>query len=93
MHEGPDIPNYGQRGKGKMLKENLVIAIEPMINLGTEDNYTDEDGWTIRTADGKPSVHFEQDVCIKKNVPMILTDIEIIEKSEKANDNLNSSYY
>lgn len=93
LHEGPDIPNYGQRGKGKVLKENLVIAIEPMINLGTDDNYTEGDGWTIRTADGKPSVHFEQDVCIKKNFPLILTDIKIIEKAEKENNNLNSSYY
>lgn len=93
LHEGPDIPNYGQRGKGKVLKENLVIAIEPMVNLGTHYNHRAEDGWTIRTNDRKPAVHFEQDVCIKKNAPLMLTDIKIIEEAEKSNCNLNSSYY
>lgn len=94
LHETPpEIPNYGRAGYGKMLKENLVIAIEPMINLGTADVLTADDGWTILTADGKPAVHFEQDVCVKKGKALILTDFSIIEHKEKANSNLNSSYY
>ncbi|MFC3196727.1 type I methionyl aminopeptidase [Parapedobacter deserti] len=94
LHETPpDIPNYGRQGQGKKLNENLVIAIEPMINLGTASVYTAADQWTILTADGKPSVHFEQDVCVKKGRPLILTDFSIIEQAEKSNGNLNSSYY
>ena len=93
MHEDPNVPNFGRRGDGMLLKENLVLAIEPMINMGTRDIYTDEDGWTIRTDDGKPSVHFEHDVCIKKGKALILSDYAPIEAAEKANKNLNSSYY
>lgn len=93
MHEDPQVPNYGKRGNGSKLKENLVLAIEPMINLGTKDVFTDSDGWTIRTKDGKPSVHFEHDVCVKRNKPLILSDYSIIEAAEKANPNLNSKYY
>lgn len=93
LHEGPNVPNYGHQGKGKILKENLVIAIEPMINLGTADIYTADDRWTILTEDSKPSVHFERDVCVKKGTPVILTDFGVIERAEKANANLNSSYY
>lgn len=58
MHEEPDVPNYGRQGTGIKLKENIVLAIEPMINLGTKDIYTGSDGWTVRTLDGQPSVHF-----------------------------------
>ncbi len=93
LHEDPQMPNYGKRGSGPKLKENLVLAIEPMINLGTKDVYTDEDGWTIRTRDGMPSVHFEHDVCVKRNQALILSDFSIIEAAEKANPNLNTSYY
>ncbi len=93
MHEDPHVPNYGKRGSGKKLKENLTIAIEPMINLGTKDVYTEKDGWTIRTRDGKPSVHFEHNVCVKKNEALILSDFSIIEESEKKNANLNTSYF
>ena len=93
LHEDPQVPNYGKRGSGPKLKENLVIAIEPMINLGTKDVYTDDDGWTVRTRDGKPSVHFEHDVCIKRNKALILSDFSMIEAAEKANPNLNTSYY
>lgn len=93
LHEDPQVPNYGKRGMGKVLKENAVLAIEPMINLGTKDVFTDDDGWTIRTRDGKPSAHFEHDVCVKKNKALILSDFSIIEKAEQANSNLNSSYY
>lgn len=93
MHEDPQVPNYGKRGTLTKLKENMVLAIEPMINLGTREVYTEEDGWTVRTRDGKPSVHFEHDVCVKKGKALILSDYSIIEKAEKANSELNSSYY
>lgn len=93
LHEDPQVPNYGKRGTGPKMKENLVLAIEPMINLGSREVYTDDDGWTVRTRDGKPSVHFEHDVCVKRNQALILSDYSIIEAAEKANINLNSSYY
>jgi methionyl aminopeptidase len=93
LHEDPQVPNYGKRGDGKRLKENAVLAIEPMINLGTREVYTEADGWTVRTRDGKPSVHFEHDVCVKKNKALILSDYSIIEAAEQANSNLNTSYY
>jgi len=92
MHEDPQVPNYGKRGSGTVLKEGLVIAIEPMINLGRKDVYTDTDGWTVRTKDGKPSVHFEHDVCVKKNQADVLSDYTPIEAAEKANNNLFSDY-
>ena len=92
MHEDPQIPNYGRRGSGKLMKEGLVIAIEPMINLGKKEVYTDDDGWTVRTKDGKPSVHFEHDVCVKKNKADILSNYAAIEAAEKANPNLYSDY-
>lgn len=93
LHEDPQVPNYGKRGSGPKLKENLVLAIEPMINMGTKEVFTDDDGWTVRTKDGKPSVHFEHDVCIKRNEALILSDYSIIEAAEMANANLNTSYY
>lgn len=88
LHEDPQVPNYGRRGSGAVLKEGLVLAIEPMINLGKKDVYTEDDGWTVRTTDGKPSVHFEHDVCVKKGKADILSDYSIIEAAEKANPNL-----
>src|SRR6266542_1569174 len=93
LHEDPQVPNYGKRGNGPKLKENAVLAIEPMINMGTKEVYTEDDGWTVRTRDGKPSVHFEHDVCIKKNKALILSDYSFIEAAEKANPNLNTTYY
>lgn len=93
MHEEPQVPNYGKRGSGPKLKENMVLAIEPMINLGRREVYTEKDGWTVRTKDGKPSVHFEHDVCVKKGKALILSDYSIIEAAEKANANLNTAYY
>ena len=92
MHEDPQVPNYGKRGSGPVMKEGLVLAIEPMINLGKKEVYTDKDGWTVRTVDGKPSVHFEHDVCIKKQKAYVLSDYTPIETEEKANPNLFSSY-
>jgi len=93
LHEDPQVPNYGKRGNGPKLKENAVLAIEPMVNMGTKEVYTEEDGWTVRTRDGKPSVHFEHDVCVKKNKALILSDYSFIEAVERANPNLNTAYY
>ncbi len=92
LHEDPQVPNYGKRGSGPKLKEGLVLAIEPMINLGKRDVYTEEDGWTVRTKDGKPSVHFEHDICVRKEKADILSDYSIIEAAEKSNPNLYSDF-
>jgi len=91
MHEEPQVPNYGKKGRGKRLKENLVLAIEPMINMGTYRVYTLEDGWSIVTQDGKPSVHFEHDICVKKGSADILSDYTNIEAVEQANPNLSTA--
>jgi methionyl aminopeptidase len=92
LHEDPQVPNYGKRGSGPKLKDGMVLAIEPMINLGAKDVYTEADGWTVRTKDGKPSVHFEHDVCVRKYKADILSDYTPIEAAEKANANLFCSY-
>jgi len=92
LHEEPNVPNYGKRGSGAVLKPGLVLAIEPMINLGKKEVFTEEDGWTVRTKDGKPSVHFEHDVCVQKGKADILSDYAPIEAAEKANPNLFSDY-
>lgn len=92
MHEDPQVPNYGKRGSGAKMKEGLVLAIEPMINLGKKEVFTDRDGWTVRTTDGKPSVHFEHDVCVQKGKADVLSNYAPIEAAEKANPNLFSDY-
>jgi len=92
LHEEPQIPNYGKRGSGTKLKEGLVIAIEPMINMGKKDVINDKDGWTIRTKDRKPSAHYEHTVCIRKGNADILSSFTSIENAEKANKNLFSMY-
>lgn len=92
LHEDPQVPNYGKRGTGPVLKEGLVLAIEPMINMGKKDVFTDDDGWTVRTKDGKPSVHFEHDVCVKRGKADILSNYAEIEAAEKANENLFADY-
>jgi len=73
MHEEPQVPNYGRPGTGPILREGLVIAIEPMINLGQEDVKVLSDGWTVITMDGQPSAHFEHTVAITEDGPQILT--------------------
>ncbi len=88
LHEDPQVPNYGKKGNGPKLKDGLVLAIEPMINLGKKEVYTEDDGWTVRTADGKPSVHFEHDVCVRKGKADILSDYSSIEAAEEKNPNL-----
>lgn len=80
LHEKPDVPNYGKRGEGNMLKSGLVICIEPMINLGKKYITQDRDGWTIRTADSMPSAHFEHQIAITEGEPIILSSFEEIEK-------------
>ncbi len=92
LHEDPQVPNFGKRGNGPKLKEGMVIAIEPMINLGVKEVYYDNDGWTVRTKDRKPSAHYEHTICIRKGKADILSSFELIEKAERANTNLNSSY-
>lgn len=91
MHEDPQVPNYGRKGSGPVLREGLVLAIEPMINMGKRDVYTDDDGWTVKTVDHKPSVHFEHDVCVRKGKADILSDYSIIEAVERTNANLFAS--
>jgi methionyl aminopeptidase len=81
MHEEPEVPNYGKRGNGPKMKEGLVLAIEPMINLGTKNIRQLNDGWTITTSDGKPSAHFEHDVAIVNGKPEILSTYAYIEEA------------
>ena len=79
MHEDPQVPNYGKQGRGKKLVNGMVIAIEPMINMGVKEVTQLKDGWTIVTADGKPSAHFEHDVAIVNGKPEILSTFDYIE--------------
>ncbi|GLR19338.1 type I methionyl aminopeptidase [Portibacter lacus] len=89
LHEKPDVPNYGVRGRGQMLKEGLVIAIEPMINLGSKEIMQSNDGWTIISKDGKPSAHYEHTIAITKNGPDILSNHTFIADAIKNNANIN----
>ncbi len=81
LHEAPEVPNFGKQGKGTLIKNGLVIAIEPMINMGTRKVKQLSDGWTIVTADGKPSAHFEHDIAIVNGRPEILSTFDYIEAS------------
>lgn len=78
MHEDPEMPNYGKRGRGKKFIEGMVVAIEPMINMGTQRIKHHKDGWTITTLDGKPSAHFEHDVAILDGKPELLSTFAYI---------------
>lgn len=80
LHEKPEVPNYGKRGAGIKLMEGLVIAIEPMINLGKAPIFQDNDGWAIRTKDGKVSAHFEHTIAVKKGKADILSSFEFVEE-------------
>jgi len=80
LHEAPEVPNYGKRGQGLKLQNGLVIAIEPMVNLGSKNVVQEADGWTIRTKDNKPSAHFEHTVVVRKDKAEILTTFDYIEK-------------
>lgn len=83
MHEAPGVPNFGAKGRGPLLKEGMVICIEPMINMGTRAVVFESDGWTVRTRDRKPSAHFEFGVAVRKDGADVLTDFSIIEKAIK----------
>lgn len=80
MHESPEVPNYGKRGRGIKLATGLVICIEPMINMGSKYIKQDNDGWTIRTIDGKPSAHFELAIVVRKEKAEILSTFKYIEE-------------
>ena len=78
MHEDPEMPNYGRRGRGKKFVEGMVVAIEPMVNLGTHQINQLKDGWTILTKDNKPSAHFEHDIAIVNGKPELLSTFKYI---------------
>jgi methionyl aminopeptidase len=80
MHEEPQVPNYGRKGNGTMLRDGMTICIEPMICLGKKELLFERDGWTTRTIDGKCAAHFEHEVAIHKGKSDILSDFEIIEE-------------
>jgi methionyl aminopeptidase len=80
LHEGPEVPNFGKRGTGARLERNLVICIEPMINMGTKNTNVLSDGWTVKTGDGKPSAHFEYAVAVREGKADLLTTFEFIEE-------------
>ncbi len=81
MHEDPEVPNYGKRGDGPKLRDGMVLAIEPMINMGKKGIRQLNDGWTILTADGLPSAHFEHDVALIDGKPEILSTYQFIEEA------------
>lgn len=81
MHEDPEMPNYGKRGRGKLFVEGMTVAIEPMINLGTRNIKHLKDGWTILTADGKPSAHFEHNVALINGKPEILSTFDYVHEA------------
>ena len=81
MHEDPGVPNYGARGRGPLLREGMVICIEPMINMGTRAVVFEPDGWTVRTRDRKPAAHYEFAVAVRKGGADVLTDFSIIEEA------------
>jgi methionyl aminopeptidase len=88
LHEDPEVPNYGKRGKGPLMLEGLTIAIEPMINLGKKEVHQADDGWTIHTKDRMPSAHFEHSVVVKKNKADVLSDHSYLLEKIKNNPNL-----
>ncbi len=88
LHEDPEVPNFGLKGKGPMLKDGMVIAIEPMVNMGHRSVKQKNDGWTIVTRDGKASAHFEHSVAIRKNGPDILSNHTFIDIAVKNNSEI-----
>ena len=92
LHEDPQVPNFGMRGQGKKLKEKCILAIEPMINLGTKDVYTLDDGFTVVTGDGKPSCHYEHTVAVRRNGGEALSSFGPIEAAERLNPELNKGH-
>lgn len=78
MHEAPEVPNYGRRGTGPLIKNGMCIAIEPMINMGSKNVVFESDGWTVRTKDRKPSAHFEHTIAVRNGKADILSTFEFI---------------
>ncbi len=90
LHEAPEVPNYGKRGRGPKIKDGLVIAIEPMINMGKKGVKQENDGWTIRTKDNLPSAHYEHTIAITENKTEILSDHSPILASIKNNTEIKN---
>ena len=90
LHEKPEVPNYGSRGRGPKIKEGLVIAIEPMINLGVKGVKQSDDGWTIETKDNKPSAHYEHTIAVKKDGYDILSDHSFVVEAIKNNSEIKN---
>ncbi len=88
LHEAPEVPNYGRRGRGVKLQEGLVIAIEPMVNLGNKSVATSKDGWTVYAKDRKPSAHFEHSIAVRKEKADILSDHSLVEAAIRENDHV-----
>jgi methionyl aminopeptidase len=88
LHEEPEVPNYGRKGTGPIMRDGLVIAIEPMINLGRKEVYQAKDGWTIHTRDHKPSAHYEHTVAVRKTGADILSDHSFLLEAVKNNPEL-----
>jgi len=88
LHEKPEVPNYGKKGNGKRIQDGLVIAIEPMINMGRKEISIASDGWTVKTIDNKPSAHFEHTIAIKNGRTEILSTFEFIEEVLNTKKNL-----
>lgn len=88
LHESPEVPNFGLKGKGPLIKEGLVIAIEPMVNRGTKNVKQLNDGWTILTRDGKPSAHYEHSVAVRKEGVDVLSNHDCIDEAIKNNADL-----
>lgn len=86
MHEDPQVPNYGKRGRGKKIQNGLTIAIEPMINMGTEKVRQLNDGWTVLTADGLPSAHFEHDIAVVDGQAVVLSTFDYIHEALAVNN-------
>ena len=83
LHEEPDVPNYGRKGTGPLMKKGLVICIEPMINMGVKNVKQEKDGWTIKTYDNKPSAHYELAVAVNEKVPDVLSTFKYVEEELK----------
>ncbi len=90
LHEAPDVPNYGKRGRGTKIQEGLIIAIEPMINLGRREVRTLRDGWTVFARDRKPSAHYEHTVAIRKDGADLMSDHGPIEAAIQNNPNVRT---
>jgi methionyl aminopeptidase len=80
MHEAPEVPNFGRRGCGPVLRSGMVLAIEPMVNMGSRNIVIERDGWTARTKDRKPSAHYELCVAVREGAPDILSTFKYVEE-------------